>query len=66
MEHLEGNMFEQIPSSDAVLMKVKKSSRVLHLHNKFTCHIIIIIVIPTYYGDCSGLYMTGRTKSVWN
>ena len=38
-------MFEQIPFTDGVLMKVKKSSMVLHLHNKFTY--ALIIIIPT-------------------
>ena len=38
-------MFEKIPSTDAVMMKVKKSSMVLHLHNKFTCDIIIIYIL---------------------
>ena len=42
---MEGNMFEKIPSTDAVMMKVKKSSMVLHLHKRFTYAVIIVIII---------------------
>lgn len=36
VEHMEGNMFEHIPSADAVMMKVTISSMVFCLHKKFT------------------------------
>jgi hypothetical protein len=39
---MEGNMFEHIPSADAVMMKVMKSSMVLHLPNKLNYAIIIL------------------------